>query len=121
MASYQRKYGGRTATIYPRALSTDNIMGNEEWVVDWDNPVVRPYAGWWLRSSRAEVPGQLTIDIRRIVVDFLETDDFNVWGAVELSDEPGDIWDITAPPQIHWGVRGVRHLTFDLRRRPDDG
>lgn len=116
MSSWQRRRSQRYATIYPRTYEPDSRQ-NGTWIPDTTQKIVVPYSGWWVRSSRAEVPGQLTIEIRRIIIPY-HIPGADVWGLVELSDEPNDQWDITAPPQYHWGTPTVRHMSVDLRRRP---
>lgn len=116
MPSWQRRHSPRFCTIYPRKYTSDG-RGNSSWVPDMDNPVTVPYAGWWLRTSRAEVPGQLAIDVRRIVIPY-HIEGADLWAEIVLSDEPGEKWDIVNPPQYHWGTRQVRHMSVDIRRRP---
>src|SRR5690606_34931375 len=120
MASWQRKRGG-TVRLYPRKLITDN-RGNNQYITDMDaEPIVVTFSQRWIRSSRAEVPGQQTIDVRRIIVPATVPYEYvSVWAvAVFGGDDGEDRWDIIAPPQYHQGTRHVRHWSIDLRRRPD--
>lgn len=77
------------------------------------------YAERWIRSSKAEVPGYQTIDVRRLIIkDTLP--DPTVWSIIVFGGEDGeDRWEIIAPPQFHRGTRHTRHWSVDVKRRPD--
>lgn len=65
------------------------------------------------RSSRAEVPGQQSIDIVRIGVD-PDVPDVTLWSRVRID---GVDYDLAAPPTPPYGSRHVRHYSLTLRRR----
>lgn len=66
------------------------------------------------RSSRAEVPGQMQVNVNRIIVRH-DMPDVDLWSRVEVN---GKVWDVAAPPAYHHGTRRTRHLSIDLRERP---
>lgn len=117
MSTWHRQRGGRYAFLYPRVEVTDS-RGNKVWQPDMTaTPKKVPYSGQYDRSQTAEVPGQQVLEYRNIQVPWTLPEP-NVWGAVILSDEPGRVWDIDAPPAQRWGTRHVRHYTINLRLRP---
>ena len=117
MASFQRKRGGQTVTIYRARPSVDR-RGNENYMAVPDLPHVGVKCSQNPdRSTRAEVPGQQEIDVitLRIPPDLAEV---NIWSQVLW----GERWyDVIAPPAEHLGPRHTRHWTLTLRRRPDGG
>ena len=69
------------------------------------------------RSARAEVPGQMHIDVVKLITnDNLEG--VNIWSRVEWDDR---WWDVVAPPAKRVGHPRLRHWTIMLRARVDDG
>lgn len=70
------------------------------------------------RSSRAEVPGQIAVDMYRVISD-PGIDDVGLWTVIRWN---GEMWDVATPPEYHHGVaRHTRHWTFLIRKRPDVG
>jgi hypothetical protein len=122
MASWQRKVNSKTVTLYPRKLVTD-ARGNNQYVTDTDpaNAIKVPYSESWLRSSKAEVPGQQTIDVRKLIIPHTVPYDYvTVWARARFPGETeNDVWDVIAPPEYHHGTRHVRHWTIVVRWRPD--
>lgn len=109
----QQRRHGQTIVLYRSKMITDD-RGNHIQIVDMDNSYTT--RGWVIpqRSSRAELPGQQDLNVRRIGVpaDFPGVDS---WSRV-LWD--GATWDVVAPPARHHGERHVRHWSIDIRRRP---
>lgn len=110
--SHQRKHG-QPATVY-RSKTVQDQRGNEQIVLDRENPHRVTVAAIPQRSSRAEVPGQQQIDVVRLILD-AELEGVTIWSRVEYL---GDEWDVVSPPAYHHGSRRVRHWSIDIRRRP---
>ena len=104
---------GQPAVAYKTHTITDN-RGNEVKVANMDDPI--PIKAWFVpqRSARAEVPGQVQIDIMRIGVD-ANLPGIDLWSRIEWN---GSQWDVVSPPAYHHGTRHTRHWTIDLRKRP---
>lgn len=66
------------------------------------------------RSSRAEVPGQQSINIYRMIID-ADLEGVGLWSRIEWR---GAIWDPITPPEYHQGTRQTRHWSIDIRERP---
>jgi len=115
--SLQRKRG-LPITVYPRKLAT-TARGDEQWVVDLENPIT---SRCWVsadRSTKAEVPGQQEVDVVKVGVPVdLEAKGLGIGARVTLL---GDDWDVVQPPAYRHGTRHVRHLSVTLRRRPSGG
>lgn len=88
--------------------------GNEVRTWDPDNYTTVTVAQIPQRSQRAEVPGQVAINVVRIIVD-PNIPDVDLWSRVEMN---GRQWDIMTPPAYHHGTRHTRHWSLDLRERP---
>lgn len=69
------------------------------------------------RSARAEVPGQMHIDVVNMLTD-ADLSQVNIWSRVEWA---GRWWDAVSPPSLHVGNRHTRHWTITLRARVDSG
>lgn len=112
MTTLQRRRG-QPVIIYKTHTITDNRL-NKVKVANMDDPI--PTRAWVIpqRSARAEVPGQVQIDVTRIGVD-AGLPDVDLWSRVEWM---GSQWDIVSPPAFHNGTRHTRHWTIDLRKRP---
>lgn len=67
------------------------------------------------RSSRAEVAGQVEIDVIRVIVD-ASIPGVTVWTRAEMD---GLEYDLVSPPALHYGTRRTRHWSIDLRQRPE--
>lgn len=110
--SYQRRRGIK-AKVWKTKTVVDN-RGHSITSVDEDNWSIVPVAQAPQRSARAEVPGQVQINIVRIIVD-PNIPGVNLWSRVELN---GSLWDVVTPPSYHHGTRHTRHWSIDLRERP---
>ena len=115
MATYQRRHG-LMATIWKTEIQTDD-RGNKVQVAVPANP---HQVKVWIshqRSARAEVPGQMEIDVLRIGCD-PNLEGVNLWSRVEVL---GKTWDVVTPPAYRHGSGArahVRHWSIDLRARP---
>lgn len=115
--SYQRQHG-QVAKIWPQAVHVDR-RGNRTVSVDMDaNPLIERVAIVPDRASRAEVPGQQSVNVVQMVVD-PNLKDVGLWSRVFVQ---GSWWDVSGPPAYHHGSsRHTRHWTIPLRRRPTPG
>ena len=114
--SVQRTRSQELATIY-RAITVVDNRGNESVQPTMDNPhVVRVHAAPD-RSARAEVPGEMQIDVLTLRIPYMLAD-VNLRSRVFFRE---DWWDVVAPPADHGGSRHVRHSTITIRRRPGGG
>lgn len=102
-----------TARIWKTKTTTDR-RGNELVLADADGPYEVRVWSIPQRSARAEVPGQMQINVIRIGCA-AELTDVNLWSRVELH---GTVWDVVTPPAYHHGTRRTRHWSIDLRERP---
>lgn len=109
----QRRRGGQPVTIYPQKSTTDN-RGNHVIVVDMDNPIQTKCWVFPQRSGKAEVPGQMDIDVTRIGV----AADLGEVGLQSRVEWRGEMWDVVTPPAYHHGIRQTRHWSIDIRKRP---
>jgi hypothetical protein len=112
MASVQRRRG-IPVKIYPTVVQTDN-RGNRIEMPDLDNPIETTAAWIPQRSARAEVVGEVGINVVRIIVRH-ELPNVDLWSYVEAH---GRMWDVVTPPSYHHGTRHSRHWSMDLRERP---
>lgn len=69
------------------------------------------------RASKAEVPGQLEIDVRRLVT-YSDLPNVTLFSRVFME---GTWWDIVSPVEMHYGTRQTRHWSVLVKHRPDDG
>jgi len=128
--SRQRKRG-REFKFYPQ-VETRDARGNIVHRPDMDHPIKVRGTTTPQRSARAEVPGQVGIDVMSILVDvrtspvyedtYGETypgrdpvEGISLWSLVKID---GREWDVVAPPGLHWGTRHTRHWSIDVRARP---
>ena len=110
---------GQTAKAWAQVETTDR-RGNKVMmpanVVDPDaEPIVFRGAFVPQRSSRAELAGQQQINVYRVILD----PDVELGGLWAMVEWRGLRWDVVTPPQYHEGSRHVRHITIDIRQRPD--
>lgn len=110
--SHQRRRG-QTVKIWKTKTVTDR-RGNDVIVADGDGPhevraIMIPQ-----RSARAEVAGQVQINVTRMIVA-ANLEDVNLWSRVEWN---GQLWDVVTPPAYHHGTRKTRHWSIDIRERP---
>lgn len=112
MSSMQRRRG-IPIRIYPTRIETDN-RGSETKFPDLDNPIDTRAAWIPQRSARAEVVGQVEINVVRVIVTH-ELPGVDLWSMVEAL---GTTWDVVTPPAYHHGTRHTRHWSIDLRERP---
>lgn len=118
MASIQRRRG-EWVEFWHEVTSTDR-RGNRQQVTDDPTtpPDIRVRAALIPdRSSRAEVPGQLEVEMLTCIV---QADLANV-GVYSRARARGRWYDIAAPPLLHPGSRHTRHWTVSLRYRPAVG
>lgn len=114
MSSVQRRRGV-LVKLY-RTVEVTDSRGNVQSQVDLDNPHVVRVAAYPQRSSRAEVGGgQMDITVVRLLVP-ADLPGFEFWSKVEYL---GQLWDVATPPALHVGERRTRHLSIDIRRRPE--
>jgi len=99
--------------VYKTHTITDS-RGNEVKVANLLDPL--PIRAVFIpqRSARAEVPGQVQIDVMRMIVD-ANIPNVDLWSRVEWL---GAQWDVVAPPAYHHGTRHTRHWSIDIRKRP---
>lgn len=109
----QRRHRGQPVTFYPSKVITD-ARGNDQRVVDLDNGQVTTAAAIPQRSSRAEVPGQQSINVVRLITTH-ELVGIDLWSRVSYN---GTEWDVVTPPSYHHGTRQTRHWSIDIRERP---
>lgn len=110
MASMQRRRGEKIR-LY-RATETRDRRGNRTKVPLGEYIDVRCHESHD-RSNRAEVPGQLEIDMIqvRLPVDVHA----ELWTVAKYRDS---WWDVSAPPARRVGNRHTAHQTAILRKRP---
>lgn len=112
MGPVQRRMG-MPAIVYRSKVITDN-RGNQQRVVDLENPhEIRVWAAPQ-RSSKASVPGQMDVDVMRLGTT-ADLEGVDTWSQVDFR---GARWDVVAPAAYHHGTRDVRHWSIDCRRRP---
>lgn len=111
----QQRRRGLTATIW-RIKQVTDTRGNTQSMADPASKFTVRCAIIPQRSARAEVVGEVQINVIRIIVDDKWYSDISLWGRVEVL---GSTWDIVTPPEYHHGPRGVRHVSIDLRERPE--
>ncbi|MFY1688175.1 phage head-tail adapter protein [Plantactinospora sp. WMMB782] len=114
MPSLQRRRG-RPAVIHPYKVEVDR-RGSPQRVVDMSPEAEIHVVAAFIpqRSSRAELPGQMSIEIVRMIVRH-SIEGFDLWARVTYD---GKEWDVAAPPSYRHGTRHTRHVSVDLRRRP---
>lgn len=116
MPSLQRRRG-LPAIIHPYKIVTDR-RGSEQRVVDMSPEAEIHVVAAFIpqRGSRAELPGQMAIEVVRMIVRHgPDLANFDLWARVTYD---GKQWDVVNPPEYHHGTRHTRHLSVDLRRRP---
>lgn len=112
MSSFQRRRGD-IATIY-RSEDTTDRRGNTTRTFVTPNPhrvraTVVPE-----RSARAELPGQVAINVIKIIVP-ADLPDVDLYSRVEFD---GKVWDVVTPPALRKGTKHTRHWSISLRQRP---
>ncbi|QYW07860.1 head-to-tail stopper [Streptomyces phage RedBear] len=110
--SVQRRRG-QVARIWKTTKVIDN-RGNDVHVAHNDGPYEVRAAFIPQRSAKAEVPGQMQINITRMIVA-ADLEGVELWSRVEAM---GKSWDIVTPPAYHHGTRHTRHWSIDIRERP---
>ena len=106
---------GERLKIHRSAPFTDG-RGNETYAPTGDSYEVRA-AVIADRSARAEVPGQMHIDVVKAITD-ADLPGVNIWSRIEWD---GRWWDVVAPPALRSSPRHLRHWTIIMRARVDDG
>ena len=112
MASVQRRRG-RPITFW-QVHETVDARGNLVVVADPDTKIETTAAVIPVRSSMAEVNGQVEIDVVRVLIA-PDLENVTLWSRAELD---GEEWDVMTPSALHWGQRHNRHWSIDLRQRP---
>lgn len=112
MPTYQRRHG-LSARVWKVTEQTDDRGNKHEVATDEAAHEVNAWI-FSQRSARAEVPGQLAINVIRIGVP-ADLEGVDLWSKVEIL---GKLWDVAAPPAYHHGTRHTRHWSIDLRERP---
>lgn len=92
-----------------------SARGDRVQVPDMENGYERRVVGDPQRSSRAEVPGQVEIDVVRLTIS-ADCPGLGVSAMIYWRER---WWDVAAPPAYHHGTRHVRHVAVDVRARPD--
>lgn len=110
--TYQRRRG-QIAKVWKTKPILDN-RGNLVKVADPDDFETVTVAQAPQRSARAEVPGQVAINVIRILCD-ANVEGVDLWSRVEFQ---GKQWDVVTPPAYHHGTRHTRHWSIDIRERP---
>lgn len=111
--SVQRRKGVEIK-IWPE-MNVRDARGNDSLQANLEvEPYVMRGAAIPQRSSRAEVPGQVEINVVRIIVPVL-ADDVGLFSRIEFL---GAQWDVASPPAFHAGSRLTRHWSIDCRKRP---
>lgn len=110
--SLQRRRGQK-ATVYPE-VRIKNARDETVIVPDMENGIEVRAAFIPQRSTKAEVPGQVGIDVTRMI---LRHDLPNV-GLFSQVRWRGRLWDVASPPSYHHGTPLVRHYSMDIRARP---
>ena len=113
--SWQRRRG-RPITFYGTVTVIDR-RGNEILVPDSSKRIDVRCVESADRSNRAEAPGQISVEVIRVIVPS-GLPDVNLWA---IAHYDGRWWDIITPASRRHGKAGVRHFTFLLRLRPNDG
>lgn len=111
--SIQRRRG-EYAKVWKTAERVDRRGNRVQVAVESDPHIVRA-AFIPQRSARAEVPGQMDIDVVSMLVD-ADLEDVDLWSRVEWR---GRFWDVVSPPAYHRGTGRTRHWTITLRGRPN--
>lgn len=111
--SVQRRRGQR-ALVYPEKHATDT-RGNVMLAPDLDNPIEVRAAFIPQRGARAEVPGQVEVNVYRMILS-ADVEGLGLWSRVAWN---GSEWDIVSPPAHRYGSRHVRHVSVDVRERPN--
>lgn len=114
MASLQRRRG--IEIKFHKVTEVTDKRGNRTKMATGETVTVRG-AVVPDRSSRAEVPGQMEINVLRIITDS-DLPDVSIWSRVEMM---GTWWDPVTPPEMHRGTTLTRHWSFLVRRRTDGG
>ena len=112
MPTYQRRHG-MPCKVWRTEQQTDDRGNKHDVAVPLDLHDLKAWV-FAQRSARAEVPGQLGINVIRIGVD-ADLEGVNLWSRVEIL---GKTWDVVTPPAYHHGTRHTRHWSIDLRERP---
>lgn len=101
-------------TVFPRTQQA-NRRGEEQWFPNWDAPVKTRMGITVDRTSRAEVRGNVEIEVYQIRIP--ASIQGVGPGATILWDDAE--WDVVAPPMVRpTRTHSVRHQTVQIRRRP---
>ena len=104
-------------TFYPRA-QMKNSRGESQWAPDRSAPQRVRMGITADRTSRAEVRGNVEIEVYEVRLPFRLRGVGP--GAVVVWD--GSEWDVAAPPLLRpTRTHSTRHITVQIRRRPFSG
>ena len=110
MASLQRRRGLKAQFFWP--TQTTDRRGNK--VLDpLGDSIEARVSESFDRANRAEVPGQQSVEQIDVIAPVHIT--APLWSVVKYR---GEWWDVTSAPARRNGRR-VKHLTVNLRHRPD--
>jgi hypothetical protein len=112
MTTHQRRRG-LPAKLFP-VVAQEDRRGNKVLAPDLANPVETRVWIFPQRGARAELPGQMEINVIRIGTAH-NLGEVGLWARVEML---GSVWDVVTPPAYHHGTRHTRHWSMDLRERP---
>ncbi len=106
--------------VYGRERRKDS-RGNVVVQTDFSRPFEVRMLLQQVRSNRAEMQGQLTNDVRKVL--FLPVDregrrlaDVGPWTQIVAPN--GSTWDMAAPPELVGRRRGVKHWVAEVKSRP---
>ena len=116
MSSRQRVRSDHFATIY-RVTTVTDARGNKTIQPTSVNPHVVPASQIPDRSARAEVPGEMEINVCTLRVP-ADLDGVTLRSRVQWD---GEWWDLVAPPTRRTGTRHSKHWTITIRKRPGGG
>lgn len=69
------------------------------------------------RENEAELAGQQTVEVYRVIVG-PEATEVTTWAQIRWH---GDMYDVHSPPVLHQGTRRTKHWTAYIRKRPAVG
>jgi len=111
--TYQRRKGQKVRVFSLR--DTVDGRGNPTIAVDYTRWQDIRAAFIYDRSSRAEVTGQHVVDVYKMICS-PKAKGADMWSVVEWD---GHYWDVIAPPAKRRGIGPTRHLSLEIRRRPE--
>ena len=116
MSSVQRRRSKRKVTVYRVATVLDDRGNRTVQPISASPHVVRASVAPD-RSARAEVPGEMEINVITLRIES-DLADVTLRSRAQWD---GEWWDVVAPPAHHEGNRHSAHWTLTLRKRPGGG